>query len=208
MGRTTADFRTAVAEAMADIAAGHVEAVWDLHDLATPAIRGLVRREAQRVGVQLDTDDLDGLILDAVLELARVARSWRTGEALPWVWARRRIEALVHRFVGTFAQELDDDLDVEAPPPPLAWVEPVESLRRLATRHPAAWALQARLDAAVSERDAAIWLAVQVERQSGNRSPAVTVGADHGVRPDAVRKVVERVGRRVAIASPAAALAA
>ena len=49
----------------------------------------------------------------------------------------------------------------------------------------------------VSDRDAAIWLGVQLEKGAGNRSPAVTVAAEHGLRPDAVRKVVQRVGERL-----------
>jgi hypothetical protein len=183
---------------MAGIGAGDDEAVWRLYDLGGPAVRAIVRREAERIGVRLAADDLDGLTLDGVLELADLAGSWRPDGALPWVWARRRLEALVHRHVGSFACPFDETLhDIEQPSPGPAPVEALEALRRAAQRHPSARLLQGRLADAVSARDAAIWVAVQIERGAGNRSPAVTVGAYHDLSPVAVRKVVERVGRRI-----------
>jgi hypothetical protein len=35
------------------------------------------------------------------------------------------------------------------------------------------------------------------EREGGNRHPALTVGVRFGMRPEAVRKAVQRVGRRL-----------
>ena len=76
--------------------------------------------------------------------------------------------------------------------------EPREVLQDLARRHPSAHRLDRHLTANVTDRDASIWLGVQLEKAAGNRSPAVTIAADHGLRPDAVRKVVQRVSERMA----------
>ena len=209
---TNLAFRTDVNRVMFAIAAGKSGAIWDLHQLAEPVLAAMVRTEAARVGVSLGRDDTFGLTLDAAMELGRLARSWSPDGALPWVWARKRILALVHEHLGTFSRELDDELlEREEPPPRVAMEEPVAALRRLAQRHEGARELQEQLDRLVSPRDAGIWLSFQVERDAGNRSPAVTVATDHGMRPAAVRKVVQRVGERLTVrpaAEPSAACAA
>jgi hypothetical protein len=190
--------REAVTAVMARLAAGEQGAVWDLHDLAEPALTRILRAEARRIDVRLADDDVFDLTLDAAIDLAALARSWKPDGAMPWVWARRRVAALVHAHVGTFASALDDEHLELATPRPVAPTEaPLEVLRSAAQRHPAARALQQRLVAAVSPRDAEIWLGVLIEKASGNRSPAVTVATDHGMRADAVRKVVQRVGARL-----------
>jgi hypothetical protein len=192
------DFRVAVEALMARIAGGERSAVWDLHTLAEPSLRRMLRAEARRIDVRIGDDDLLDLTLDAAVELGKLARSWEPGGALPWVWANRRITALVHGHVGTFAKPLDDaHLDLEEPPAVGAVEEPREVLRTLARRHPSARRLERRLQAVATERDATIWLDVLIEKAGGNRSPAVTVAALHDMRPDAVRKVVQRVGERL-----------
>lgn len=195
------DFRHTVNLVMFAILAGDEQAVWELHRLAEPSLIVMVRREASRVGVWLNADDTFDLTLDAAIEMARIARSWSPDGALPWVWARKRIHALVQQQLGTFTRELDDDVrQLEAPPRSIPMQEPVAVLRSLAQRHDGARELQQRLDLLVTSRDAGIWLAFQVERNGGNRAPAVNVAAEHDMRPDAVRKVVQRVTERLASA--------
>lgn len=190
--------RAAVTAVMARLAAGDRGAVWDLHELAEPALTRIVRGEARRIDVRIGHDDVFDLTLDAAIDLAKLAGSWNPEGALPWVWARRRITALVHEHVGTFADELDDaHLDLEAPAVVARVDAPREVLREAARRHPAAHQLERRLAVAASDRDVEIWLGVQLERAAGNRSPAVTVATDHGMRADAVRKVVQRVTQRL-----------
>lgn len=187
-----------VAEVMARIVDGDREAVWDLHDLAEPALARILRAEARRIDIRIGEDDVFDLTLDAAFDLAKLSGSWKPDGALPWVWARRRIAALVHDHVGTFARPLDEthlDLEERASAPGVE--DPREVLRSVARRHPSARRLDQRLSAAVSDRDADIWLGVQIEKAGGNRSPAVTVAADHHMRPEAVRKVVQRVGERL-----------
>ena len=48
-----------------------------------------------------------------------------------------------------------------------------------------------------SARDAQILLEVRLQATSGDPSPAVTVGAEHGMRPDAVRQVTRRMRARL-----------
>lgn len=199
---TDSDLRHSVNLTMFAIASGDEHAIWDLHTLAEPALRGIARREASRVGVWLNDDDIFDVTLDAAMEMGRMAKSWNPDGALPWVWARKRLLAIVQQHVGTFTRGLDDTfLEVEAAPARVPMEEPVAALRRLAERHDGARELQERLEALVSPRDADIWLTFQVERAGGNRSPAVTIAVDHGMRPDAVRKVVQRVGARLGSAA-------
>ena len=114
------------------------------------------------------------------------------------MWAKRRVTALVHAHIGTFADELDEThLRIEVPPS-------VASIDRRGRRSGVwrvaiPWPTGSRAaGAVVTDRDAEIWLGVLLERSGGNTSPAVTVAVDHGMRPDAVRKVVQRVNRRLA----------
>lgn len=195
------DERAAVAAVMTRLAGGERSAVWELHALAEPALRRMLRAEARRIDVRLGDDDVFDLTLDAAVDLGKLAGAWNPEGALPWVWARRRVVALVHAHVGQMGRPLDDaQLEVAVPPPVALAAEPREALRSLARRHPAARRLDQRLTAAASERDAAIWLRVQVEKAGGNRSPAVTVAAETGLRPEAVRKVVQRVRQRLEVA--------
>jgi hypothetical protein len=158
----------------------------------------MLRREARRVDVWIGDDDILDLTLDAAVELGKLARAWNPDGALPWVWARRRITGLVHDHIGTFARELDEThLELEEPLHVVPFDDPRGALRALAGRHPSAHHLDRRLTAVASDRDADIWLDVQLEKAAGNRSPAVTVAANHDMRPDAVRKVVQRVGERL-----------
>jgi hypothetical protein len=196
----------AVAQAMADIVAGDPDATWRLHTLAEPALRRMVRAEARRVGAWISDDDVTELALDGAIVLARHARSWKPDGALPWVWGRHRIYGLVHDHLGTFTRPIDDDVRaIEALPVGAPVDDPRAVLRSLAARHPEARHLEERL-ARVSERDADIFLRFQIERSFGNRAPAVTVAADHDMRPEAIRKVVQRVTERIGPdALPAAA---
>lgn len=182
---------------MARLAGGEQQAMWDLHDLAEPWLRRMVRAEARRIDVRIGDDDVLDLTLDAAIELGKLAKAWKPDGALPWVWARRRINGLVHQHVGVFADELDEaHHDIEEPAALTLVDEPRLVLRSLALRHAAALRLEHQL-LEVSERDADIWLLVQMEKAAGNRSPAVTVAADHDMRPDAIRKVVQRVAQHL-----------
>jgi len=192
-----AEKRRAVRALMARIAAGEDDAIWELHELAEGDLARIIRSEARRLDIRLEAEDVWELTIDAVDALADVAGAWKPDGTWPWVWAHHRIRAVVHHHVGTFAKPLDDDhLDIAAPPPVERIEDPRAVLRRAAERHPAARELEQQL-CRIRERDAAIYLGVVLEKAAGNRSPAVTVGADHGLLPPAVRKVVQRVGEKL-----------
>jgi hypothetical protein len=197
-----------VARLMEAIAAGHSWAIWELRRTADVPIRSRLRAELRRLDVHYTADDLDGMVNDAVMAIAQVARAWRPGGAPPWVWAHRRIVGVVHGFIGVFARSLDEvdetpDLAIAAAPS-LASGEPDVStdarlaLQRLARSRPPAGDLEAALCDLVSARDADVWLAVEWERGGGNRRPAVTVATQFGMTDVGVRKVVQRVRARLA----------
>ena len=192
------ELRARVVEVMARLVAGDRGATWDLHALAEVPVRHMLRAEARRVDFRIGDEDVLDLTIDAAIDLAKLARSWDPDGALPWVWARKRITRLVHDHIGQFTLELDDEhLQIEAALVLGIVPEPREVLRSVAQRHPAARQLEQRLSEAVSERDAEIWLGVQLEKGAANRSPAVTIAAECGLRPDAVRKVFQRVNERL-----------
>jgi hypothetical protein len=209
-----------IAHLMQAIAAGDRSALWTFRDVADPPVRRRLLTTLHRLDVPFDADDLDGMVTDAVLAIADVAGAWRPGGAPPWVWAHHRVVRVVHRFVGIFATSLDALADggrgeVLArltacgqrgiPPAPTGLIldsaqvmsDTRAALKRLAAERPDAALFDAALSETVSARDAALWLAVLDEREAGNRHPALTVGVRFGMRPEAVRKAVQRVGQRL-----------
>lgn len=188
-----------VADVMARIVGGDSQATWDLHRLAEPALRRILQAEAGRVGAWLPDDDLWDLTLDAAMAIAASAGAWKPGAALPWTWAHSRITALVHQHLGTFTRPFDAELHDHEEPPAVIKVDRLRPvLRSLAARHEAARLLDERLSEVASERDAEIHLGMLLEKAEGNHSPAVTVAADQGMQPAAVRKAHQRVGARLA----------
>src|SRR5207245_2289340 len=101
--------RGRLVELMAQIAAGERGAVFALAAEFGERIAACLCRHLRAIGVVfVDPAELDGLVLDAVFELERVARGWDpAGGALPWVWARPRMQAIVSRYVGTRCEPLD-----------------------------------------------------------------------------------------------------
>jgi hypothetical protein len=187
---------------MAAMAAGDRGATFDLYAEFGGPIRAAVRRLLRRLGVDSAAqEDLDGLVIDACLELQGCAEAWDPeGGALPWVWAERRLLAVVSRWVGQHADALEDRGEViermvasvaGASSEPTA----IEVLARL--DDPTCVLLREALDAVASVRDRTIVLEVGLQRSLGDTSPAVTVGPDVGLKPDAVRQVLRRVRVRL-----------
>ena len=181
---------------MAGIVAGDRSQTWRLHELSAPSVRPTIWREARRVGVFLTDDEVQEIHIDVTLDLARRAKAWSPDGALPWVWARRRVLAAVHAHIGQFHDEVDDLAEPETPEPVERIDDPLPVLRAIGAHDRRVTALLDLLTDA-SDRDIAIWLAHRLETQTGNRSPAVTVGADHHLTPAAIRKVVQRVNQRL-----------
>lgn len=187
---------------MAAMAAGDRGATFDLYAEFGGPIRATVRRLLRRLGVDaVSPEDLDGLAIDACLELQGCADAWDPhGGALPWVWAERRLLAVVSRWVGQHGDTLEDRGEVierMVASGPGASSEPtaVEVLERL--DHPTCVLLREALEAVATARDRGILLEVGLQRSLGDASPAVTIGPHVGLRPDAVRQVLRRVRQRL-----------
>lgn len=195
--------RSRLASIMSAMAEGDSAAIIELFDEYHGPIAAVVRIELRRRHVlTVEDDDLHGLVLDACLALAGCAGGWRPDGAMPWVWGRHRIGAVVDAWVGQFADAYDADRHGDAPePPPQAFagdeLSPLEVLDVLAVRDPLLALFREALEVSGSERDQALFLAYMIQKQAGDPSPALTIGEPLGLRPDAVRQVVARVRRRL-----------
>jgi DNA-directed RNA polymerase specialized sigma24 family protein len=163
-------------------------------------IRYLVPR---RGGAHLDEDDIDGLVFDACLVLARLARSWRAdGGALPWTWARQRLDALVCERIGPVTTPLVREEQLGATPAPFTAVlddgTASTTLSNLARGDERCALLLEALDAAVSPTDAEVLIRLRVQLDSGDPSPSHTVADELGLRAPAIRQRASRARRKLA----------
>jgi DNA-directed RNA polymerase specialized sigma24 family protein len=203
-----------LAEIMSELAAGDETAAFALYECFGDKIGGTVRAILRARGLTLVHDEVDGLVLEACLAIAAVAGAWSPdGGALPWVYARRRIENCIDRVVGQYTVPLDDYLraveEGEAGYPPFAPpgglpAMPVDdrpladALAALSPGDDRCRLLNDALDrAAVSPTDRELTLQYAAEQGSGNRSPATTVAAMFDLRDAAVRQRVHRSKRRL-----------
>jgi len=191
---------------MAALAAGDPNALTEWFQLATKPIRGMLIRTFQNRGIWICNDQLDDIVRDCTLELARLAPSWRPdGGAAPWTWAHRRLESFAFGKLGQFADDIDDMIDLTDEAfltPGLDDVDVTETIRGLGLQHPVVADLIQALSEVTSERDRRIWLEVLYEQSIDNRSPAVTVAAANGLSACNVRKICQRTRvRLIALAS-------
>lgn len=190
-----------IATVMAELVDGDVAAYEPFYQLATPAVRRLLLAEFQARGIWTDSDRLDDLVGDCLLELIRLAPGWRAdGGAKPWRWARQRLVNLAFAGLGFFADDLDDHDDLAAPSPRTSSVDDDDAWRAfelLTELNRAGRALRCGLERVATERDRRVWLDVLDEQGSGNASPAVTVAQTHGLTPHNVRKICQRVRERL-----------
>lgn len=191
-----------VATLMARLADGDGTAIVELIAFHGHRIAGVLRRHLGFAGIpHLPRDEMDGLIVDACLELQTVAGSWRPGGALPWWWAERRLAGVVHRWIGMFAEHLEDDVEPLPDPVPAAACaeESVDAvLRRLLATEPALEVLSQAAAAARVDDDALVCiLDYAMQQDQGDPSPSATLAPRYGVAPDALRQRVSRTRRRL-----------
>lgn len=188
---------------MQAVAAGDGDAVFDLWNEFRQPIGGVVRAELRRHNVGwVDHTEFDGLVIDACLALADCAGGWHPDGALPWAWARHRIAAVVGRWVGQFADEFDPDRHEPDPiylPQPWSGHEPamLDALADLAAHNPVVALVRDALGQAGSRRDQELLVGYIVQQRAGDHSPAVTLGVMFDLSPEAVRKAVSRMRRRL-----------
>jgi hypothetical protein len=195
--------RERLAEIMAGLADGDGTAVYRLHAEFHRELSGVARALAASQGVPvLDPDELEGLVVELAVELAEVAGTWSPGGgALPWRWGARRLAAAVARVLGQHHRRLDDvprATEAEGAPVLAADDEPpLATLARLAGRDERCALLLDAVSAALSDRDADVWLRYRQQQVQGDPSPARTVGHEVGLQPDAVRQIAARGRRRL-----------
>ncbi len=170
-------------------------------------VRVIVEYEARRHRRSVEAADLDDLVFDACLAIARQAGSWTpSGGALPWNWARRRINELVATALAPSPGRLPASWDAEdVSTAPDAWTGRADDdgscaphLRALAERDRRCALLLRAIDEAIGSDDADVWLRYRVQQQSGDPHAAETVGRELGLTAPAVRQRASRARRRVA----------
>jgi hypothetical protein len=189
---------------MARLADGDDAAVVTLLERFGAPIAGAVRRVARTRPGRLDATEVDVLVLDVCFELQSVAGAWSPdGGALPWVWARHRVENVVDRHLGTVGDVLDEDRLAELDDA-VEGAERAEAGSMFDTlERVAADMASARLHAAASEapaisrRDREVLFESAFETASGNRAPAVTVAAAFDMKEATVRQAFGRARRRL-----------
>jgi hypothetical protein len=186
---------------MALMAAGDRAVVFTVLEEFGSQLAHAVRRAARHLHVELTAQDVRDLTIDAGFVLLDVAGGWDAqGGALPWVWAERRIAALVSAHIGQHADAIDEQALAEMPAPPAEAsvdVDDIEMLEQLARLSPTCGLFVDALARVATARNRAVVLAVKVQNAMGDPSPAVTVGRQYGLNPDAVRQIVHRT--RVAL---------
>jgi hypothetical protein len=186
---------------MARLAQGDGSAACSLALEFSGSIGAAVRTHLADLGVHdVDREELDELVLDVCLMLGDVAGAWRAdGGASPWQWAWHRVRRVVSGWVGQHSDALDDALlEIEAPAEAAGSEPDVEALfEHLARVLPAVALVREGLVAVASARDRALLLEVGVQAVLGDPSPAVTVAAERGMTPEAVRQAVSRTRRRL-----------
>ena len=164
------------------------------------ALAGTVRYHLvslSRRDLAADPDEVQGLVWDVALFLQERAGAWQPGGALPWNWASRGIADLVSRAIGHARANVEIEvLDLAPAPSSLgAWDE--VNLRDLVDDPTVALLVRALDQIVGSPRDRQVHIEYRRQAASGDMSPAHTVGAMFGLRPDHVRQIDRRVRMRL-----------
>lgn len=187
---------------MARLADGDGRALVDLLEAHGAQIGRVIGGIARSRGARLRTSEHQELLLEAALVIAELAAAWDPAGAPPWVWAYRRLAAVVDRHLGQWARSLDDPgVQVPEDPVPVGAFgeEPAlaELLEHLGAQHPSVALLAEATRRVASDRDQLVFFETAVQVSLGDRSPAVTVGRLLGMRPATVRQQHRRVRTRL-----------
>lgn len=208
---------------MEAMASGDSAFLFTFHERFGPKINWIVRdivRGMGRVDVLADSDELDGLVIDACEVIFDRASGWRTGGALPWNWARMAIRSRVAAGIGHRVVEFDEGIlgvesveegvggegvgiEVEASGASGRAVDP-SSGATLKSDIAAIGAVDQRvqlLDLAIrsvgSERNQQICWHYGVQKGLGDPSPSITIAAMFGVSDGNARQIYHRHMARV-----------
>jgi hypothetical protein len=199
--------RTQLEALMHRLADGDGGAVVELIDAYGDRLHGVVARhlhELHRADVLRDRDEVDGLVVDAALAIADRAGGWSAdGGAAPWTWADRAIRAEVVSYLGHPSVDVEIDvLDLAAArdrhPSSRASGAGAADFHRLADHDPRVAQLRAAIArAATNSRDAEVHVEYQLQKRSGDPSPAHTVAALYDLTAANVRQIDCSVRRRL-----------
>lgn len=198
--KTNSELKTELASILCGILDGHPESIARWWAIAERPIAGIVHKTISETGIYVDSDCRHDIIENAILEVGIMSsRSWQLdGGALPWNWANGRIRSITYKGIGFLTDHLDE-MDEPAAAAPDRTPTPDhragrDVLDELIDR-PDARLLVGVLDRRVSKRDQNVWLEVEMEKQIGNRSPAITVAKTNGLSPANVRQICSRVSK-------------
>ena len=186
---------------MERLAAGDRTAMEQLYLEFGDTIGNALRRELRNLNVsRVDAGEIDGLVLEVVIDLAGRAGSWDPSWGVtPWRWARRQVRAIVVRHLGQFTDPLPEGgvPEVEAPRVAAGDEDALATLDRLAGRDPRVALLLEALGQVARPGQQEIMFQVRLQAAQGDPSPSHTVAGERGIKPDAVRQTTKRVLDRV-----------
>ena len=192
-----------LAEIMARLAAGDMEAMFDLSDEYGHRIRGIVRRIVEATGrrdILNDPDEIEGLTMDAILIVVGYAGTWKPWGALPWTWAYRAIEKAVWVGIGHRVVEFEEQHEGRERIP-ASGAAPVElrvaHVVRLAGARPELALFLNLLTDVASERDVEVVLEYELQKTEGAQAPSETTALLTGLTSANVRKIASRIRNKM-----------
>lgn len=179
-----------------DDSAALFEFVELFHGEISATVRSILGSVGRR-DVSRKRAEVDFLVLSAALVIFDRASTWEKGGAAPWVWTYRAIRAEVVRWLGHPRVEYIAEVHALAGQALTSRSSDVD-LVALAAEHDEVAAWLADVRSVANERDQGVHLEYQMQKSLGDPSPAVTVGAQFGLKPANVRQIDARVRKRLA----------
>ncbi|MFV2038851.1 MAG: hypothetical protein ACC660_01255 [Acidimicrobiales bacterium] len=157
-------------------------------------VGGMGRRD-----ILSDRDEIEGLVVDVAFIIFDTAANWSADGALPWVYARRAIEAHISTAVGHARGGSVEDLESEVSDAPNPGVVDlgVEYLVLLSHSDPRIRLALDALAEAAPERCGTVFLEYQLQRLARDPSPSHTVAMLSGLSRANVRQIKCRVRRNL-----------
>lgn len=193
------DGRTPVRLIMERLAAGDRAALVTLINDHGGALATVARDRLREIGVTPHPELIGELIVELAVTLAEVAAAWDPDGALPWVWARRRLQAAVDGHVGLLTVELaagrdhaDDARDI---PEPAADGDLLEAF--LTSEDPRVARIRDAILDRVGTAELRLWLEYRDLQAAGCPAPAQVLATRWEVRPETIRKRISRTNARI-----------
>lgn len=186
---------------MAQAAAGDLAAVPALFEGFKTDLLKAVWSAARRLRIQLSSDEAHSVAFEAAAVMFDVAPGWRPdGGALPWVWASKRVEALVRATAlsGDQTLDVDDRLTSEEPASFISDQDDfMEVFVQLAQHSTELGLLREALAKVASSEDQELFLHLRMQHDAGDPSPSHTVAAMFCLTPATVRQRASRLRRKL-----------